>query len=64
MTFDEVPIGNELGKYETAIDGKVYLVALSYGDDNPYTLTARVAWSRATGGENLQWVDVTSYAIH
>lgn len=64
VSFDEEPIGIELGKYEAEIDGKVYFVTLSYRDDNPYMLTARVAWSRATGAENLQWVDVTSYAIY
>jgi len=64
VPFNEEPIGIELGKYETAIDGKAYFVTLSYRDDNPYMLTARVAWSRATGTENLQWVDVTSYSIY
>jgi len=64
VTFDEEPIGDELGDYEAEIDDNIYFVTLSYRDDDPYMLTARVAWSRATGAENLQWVDVTSYAIY
>jgi type II secretory pathway pseudopilin PulG len=64
VTFNEEPIGVELGDYEAEIDEKTYFVTLSYRDDNPYMLNARVAWSRATGTENLQWVDVTSYAIY
>ena len=67
VTFDPEPIGSELGDYEAQIDGKIYFVTLSYKapeNDNPYMLTARVAWSRATGTENLQWVDVTSYGIY
>jgi len=65
VTFDEEPIGVPFeDDYQAEIDGKIYFVTLSYRDDNPYMLTARVAWSRATGTENLQWVDVTSYAIY
>jgi type II secretory pathway pseudopilin PulG len=64
VSFNDEPIGIELGKYETSIDGKTYFVTLAYKDDDPYMLTARVAWSRATGAQNLQWVDVTSYAIY
>jgi prepilin-type N-terminal cleavage/methylation domain-containing protein len=68
VTFTEEPIGTELGDYQTKIDGKTYFVTLSYQDDNPYMLSARVAWSGHIGpgdtADNLQWVDVTSYAIY
>jgi type II secretory pathway pseudopilin PulG len=64
VAFDEEPVGVELGDYEAEVDDKIYFVTLSYRDDNPYMLNARVAWSMATGTENLQWVDVTSYAIY
>ena len=56
--------GTPLGRYEAVIDGKTYFVNLLYRNADPYMLTARVAWSRATGSDNLQWVDVTSYAIY
>jgi type II secretory pathway pseudopilin PulG len=65
VAFDEEPVGIELGDYQAEVDDKIYFVTLSYrGDINPNMLSARVAWSMATGTENLQWVDVTSYAIY
>lgn len=68
VTFNQEPIGDELGDYTATIDGEIYFVTLSYRDDNPYMLNARVAWSGGTGSGNIsgnnQWVDVTSYAIY
>ena len=67
LTFDEEPIGDELGDYEVVIDDKTYFITLSYKDDNPYMLTVRVVWSRNSSSGSIssddKWIDVTSYAI-
>ena len=67
LTFDEEPIGDELGDYEVVIDDKTYFLTLSYKDDNPYMLTVRVVWSRNSSSGSIssddKWIDVTSYAI-
>ena len=68
LTFDEEPIGDELGDYEVVIDDKTYFITLSYKDANPYMLTARVViWRKNPLSGSIssddKWIDVTSYAI-